>query len=220
MKKRIAYIAVGVLALSVGIYVTTKLWADPPQPQPQRAQTRIGILNMATVLKNYHKVEAYTAEMKESFKRFDDQTKDKRKMIETRTQQANDEKYTLDQREACKKEIVKLQRELEDMNNEMKKTVNDQTEKQMVTVYREIQDAVRRYAMDKGLDAVLTHIDALNPQDAYSAMNVMANMQQRACMPLYYNPSMDISMDIVGSLNTAYDNSKGPAPVTPTSTHP
>jgi Skp family chaperone for outer membrane proteins len=217
VKKRIAYIVAGVLALSVGIYVTTKLWAQPPQ-QPQHVQTRIGILNMGYVLKNYHKVENYANEMKDTLRHCDDTVKGINADIEKYTKAANDPQYQA-KRDEYLKAVKQLEREKADKTDEMKKMINEQNDKQMVTIYKEIQDAAARYAMAQGLDLVLTHIDAVNEQDFLNPMNVMGKMQQRACMPLYYNKGMDISADIAKTLNAAYD----PTRTTPTSapaTHP
>ena len=215
MKKRIVFVAAGVLALSVGVYVSTRLMAQPAaQPQPQHVQTRIGILNMGYVLKNYQKVDAYTVEMKENFKKFDDALKAKKGEIEVRTKQAADPKYTQAERDACAKEITNLNRQAEDMQNDMKKYIGTKTDEQMVTIYKEIQEAATRYAMSQGLDCVLTYIDAVKEADFLNPMNVMGKMQQRACMPLYYNKGMDVSVDITNALNTNYQASKG---VTPTS---
>ncbi len=214
MKKRIVFVAAGVLALSVGVYVSTKLWAQPAAQPQQHVQTRIGILNMGYVLKNYQKVDAYTVEMKENFKKFDDSLKAKNGEIEMRTKQAQDTNLTPAQREACAKEVTNLNRQLEDMNNDMKKFIGTKTDEQMVTIYKEIQEAAMRYAMSQGLDLILTHIDAVKQEDFLNPMNVMGKMQQRACMPLYYNKGMDVSADIVDSLNKNYQASKA-APVTP-----
>lgn len=214
MKKRIVCIAAGVLALSLGVYVSTRLWAQTPTaPQPpQHVQTRIGILNMGYVLKNYQKVDVYTAEMKDHFKRFDDSLKEKKNLVEARTKQANDPQFAA-QREVIQKEITKLNREAEDMQNDMKKFISTKTDEQMVTIYKEIQEAAARYAMAQGLDLVLTHIDAVNEADYLNPMNVMGKMQQRACMPLYYNKGMDVSKDIVEALNKNFSAGRATTPV-------
>jgi len=201
VKKRIAFIAAGALVLCVGVYFSTKLWAQQPAQPP--AQTRVGILNLGYVLKNYQKVDAYTVEMKEHFNRFDAALKAKKTEIDGRNKQIADPALA-NQKEALEKEVKKLQREMEDMNNDMKKFIAEKTDKQMVTIYQEIQEAAARYAVAHNLDLVLTHIDAVNEADYLNPMNVMGKMQQRACMPLYYNKSMDVSKDIVTALNASY----------------
>jgi Skp family chaperone for outer membrane proteins len=215
VKKRIAFIAAGALVLCVGVYFSTKLWAQPAaQPQPP-AQTRVGILNMGYVLKNYAKVNNYTEEMKGHFTQFDAALKGMKDTIEARQKQLQDPKLSASDKEAVTTEITRLQREMEDKNNGMKKFVAAKTDEQMVTVYKDIQEAAQRYALSHNLDMVLTHIDAVSDADFLNPGNVMSKMQQRACMPLYYNKSMDVSKDIVDALNK---NFQPPARTTPTST--
>jgi Skp family chaperone for outer membrane proteins len=216
VKKRLIYIATGALALSLGVYVTSMLWAQgPAQPPTQNVPTRIGILNMTYVIKSYQKIEAYTAEMKDQMKRCDDAIKAKTAEIEVRGKQAQDASLTQAQREACAKEVTKLTRELEDMKADMKKNVQGKTDEQMVTIYREIQEAASRYALGHNLDMVMTYIDAVKEEDYFNPMNVMAKIQQRAFMPIYFDKSMDVSKPVVDMLNQNY---KG-AQVTPTSAH-
>ena len=215
MKKRIAFIAAGALVLSVGIYFSTKLWAEPAAQPQAPAQTRIGILNLGYVLKNYTKVTTYTEEMKGHFTQFDAALKAKKDLVEGRTKQLQDPQYA-SQKEALEKEVKKLQREMEDMNNEMKKFDATKTDEQMVTVNKDIQEAASRYALGHNLDVVLTHIDAVNDADLLSAGNVMSKMQQRACMPMYYNKSMDVSKDIVEALNKNFQPPAKPATTTTT----
>ena len=96
--KKFAYLATGVLVLCCGVYFSTHLWAQPAaQPAVQPPQTRIGILNLGYVLKNYQKVDAYTQEMKDHFNRFDGAMKAKRTEIETRQKQLTDPQYATQQ---------------------------------------------------------------------------------------------------------------------------
>ena len=215
MKKRLIYIATGVLALSLGVYVTTVLWAQGPgQPQPQNVSTRVGILNMTYVIKSYAKIEAYSAEMKDQLKHFDDAIKAKQAEIEVRGKQSQDPSLTQAQRDACGKEVTNLTRQLEDMKADMKKTMQSKTDEQMVTIYREIQEAASRFALSHNLDMVLTYIDAVKEEDYFNPMNVMAKIQQRAFMPIYYDKNMDVSKPIVDMLNQNYNAAK----TTPTGT--
>jgi Skp family chaperone for outer membrane proteins len=220
VKKRLSYIAAGVLVLSVGVYLSTKLWAQTPTaPQAPRAQTRIGLLNVGYVIMNYKKVETFKNEMKAYYTSCDDTMKKKSQELEARKKQLTDPTLTA-QQDAIKKEITKLQREMEDLNAEVKKKMNEQGDQQTVIIYREMKDAASRYAVAHGLDMVMTYIDAVNEADFFNPMNVIGKMQQRACTPLYYDPSMDISKDIVIMLNASYPASATPASATtPAASH-
>ena len=100
----------------------------------------------------------------------------------------------------------------------MTKTMGEKEGQVMVTIYREIQEAAARYAMANNYELVLTHIDAISEADYLHPGNVASKMQQRALVPIYYTPSMDISKEVVQALNSSYrPATPGAAPVTPAS---
>ena len=55
---------------------------------------------------------------------------------------------------------------------------------------------------------MLHYIDAVNEADFNNPMNIMGKMQQRACMPIYMTPGLDISKEIASDLNKTYADEK------------
>jgi Skp family chaperone for outer membrane proteins len=208
------YLAAGLLVLGAGVYFSTKLWAQGSTPA---AQTRVGVVNMAYVLKNYKKVEALSAEMKKYITECEAYRKGHRDDIEKLTKAVQDPAQAPN-RDANDKKIKQLQREMEDVNTDMQKYLNQRGEEQTVILYREIQEAVKVYAGPHNLDMVLTYYDVPDQSDpAMVNRSMMTKMQQPACMPMYFNPSMDVSAAIVQMLNANYKPPAQPA-TTPTGT--
>jgi Skp family chaperone for outer membrane proteins len=192
----------GVAVVLGALLFAGRSWSEPQKPAAPRS--RIAVVNMGYVLKNYKKVEAYTAEMKETYKKFDDTMKAKKNEIEARNKLVKDPESTPEQKEAALKEIIKIQQEMEDLNNELKKSFNERNEKEMVVVYGDIRLAAERHAKAHDLELVVTYIDAVNEADRDSPRNVIDKMMARPCFPLYVGPGLDISADITDALNNAY----------------
>jgi len=76
--KRTITILAGVATLGVGIYLGSYLWAQQTGQQPARPtapplQTRVAVINVAQVIKNYNKFKMYQEELKKQIKPLNDQ---------------------------------------------------------------------------------------------------------------------------------------------------
>src|SRR5205807_2425139 len=80
--------------------------------------------------------------------------------------------------DSIQKEMVRLQRELEDINNEAKAVLNKKNDDESVLIYKEVQDMAGRFAAARGYDLVLTYNDApANDPGVYHPSNVARKMQ-------------------------------------------
>jgi Skp family chaperone for outer membrane proteins len=205
--KRTVVFTAGVLALGLAGYFGNHLRAQAPggtAPASAEPRTRIALLNLAYVIKNYKKTETFQAEMKDSLKAIDSRIQAKQMQMEQLGKQAADPKTTAEQREGYIRDNTRLKREIEDINAEAKLSLSKKSDEQMVILYREIQDATRRYAMANNFDLVFHYIDATTQADYYLASNIMRKLQSPACQPFYQAPNLDISRDVVIMLNTAW----------------
>jgi Skp family chaperone for outer membrane proteins len=207
-------VAAGVVVLSGAIYLGSRLWAQPGaapgQPAPQapaaaEPHTRIALLNLSYVVKNYDKFKAFQAEMKNSLQTFQDRDKAKAAQIEAINKElAKGEAVPAPQREAYMKQLKQVEREKEDNSNDARNFLGKKSDEQMVILYREVQDTAQRYAVAHNFELVLHYNDAIDPNEYWSPANVMRKMQAGACMPLYYTPGMEISQQVVLALNANY----------------
>ena len=75
----------------------------------------------------------------------------------------------------------------------------------------DIRTVVERVAQSRGFEMVLHFNDAVTPQDYWSPQNIARKMQAGALMPMYYVGGLDISNDVVTTLNSAYKAPAAPA---------
>jgi Skp family chaperone for outer membrane proteins len=215
VKKRL-FSLLATFALGLAILMTGLSSAQTPAPQPavQQATTRIAVLNLSYVVKNYQKYIAFTAQMKKDMAWYEDKAKGKKATLEGLAKDLQKPDLQAPVREKLEKDIKQTQRELEDIGNDGKRYLGQKSDEQLVQLYREVQEVAQRYATARGFEMVLHFNDALaSTPDYYSATNVARKMQAGALMPLYVHPSMDISWQVVQTLNAGY---KPPQPATGT----
>ena len=220
MKRTVVFTA-GIWALGLAGYLGSHARAQQPgnapaAPAAAEPRTRIALINLAYVIKNYKKTETFQAEIKAEFKSYEGRVQAKQTQLEQLAKHATDPGTTAQQKEADGAEITKLKREIEDLNNEAKKVLSKKNDEQMVILYREIQDAAQRYAVAHNYDLVLHYIDAVTQADYYSPGAIARKLQSSACMPMYQAPGLDISMQVVMALNASYLRAQQPQNSRPT----
>ena len=70
------------------------------------------------------------------------------------------------------------------------------------------QGAAQRYAVAHNFEAVFHYQDATTQQDYYSPYMIARKVQSPSLMPIYQAPGLDISYEIVMTLNAAYMSNK------------
>lgn len=211
----------GFAALALGAYLGTNLLlaqtaAPKPVAQPTEQRSRIGLLNLHHVVKNYTKAVALNNEMKEVFTPLQAKTKAKTIQLEALNKEGQ---LKPELRETIEKQMRILKRELEDLSNEAQVMIGKKQDEQVVLIYREVQEASQRVAVAHGYDMILHYNDPTTSAEYWSAGNIVRKMQAGACMPIYFAPGVDISADVVNALNQAYSRiAPATAPtITPTS---
>jgi Skp family chaperone for outer membrane proteins len=207
-----ATVLAGTAALLVGVGA---VWARPEPAAPPAApqvRTRIGLLNISYVLKNYKKYQAYQDEVKGSYKTFDDQAKSLQLQMEKLRTEAQNPQTQKEKLPGIEKEMRKLQQQLQEVNEDAKAALGKKGDEMMVIMYKEIQTAASRIAADRGFDLVMHYNDVVDSADYYTAPNVARKIQAGACMPLWYANGMEVSLDVVNALNAAYKPAAAAAP--------
>lgn len=227
--KRTLVTLTGLATLGVAAYLGSRLWAQAPPAaapapaaQPARPlQTRIGLVNLVQVLKDYRKFQAIEGPIKARSAELEKILEGYRKqLIDLKTEYGRAETAPArkDQIEKQSRELqMKAQMAEEDAKKELSKLQGDAA----VQIYREVKAAVDRYALVNGYEAVFFYNDAITESDMYHPANVQRKMLQPAClMPMTFDPRMDISKPIVDLLNSQYPANAAGAPAgTPPAGH-
>lgn len=202
MKRSMAW-TVCVLSLCAAVYFGSRLWAQTPTTRPAAtAQTRVAMLNLRWVIKNYAKYQSFIDQMKAEEKKYVEQLMAKQKLLEAKAKEA--EKATEKQREAIEQDARNIQRDVEDIKLRARKEVAQRSNDEMVKVYKEVRDAAYRHAQSQGFDLVLHFEGPADANEVDSPVLVTRNMNAGGCVPLYWNPSLDISGNVLKALNAPY----------------
>lgn len=210
MKKRLFSLLLGAFVLGTLMVLSTQTTAQTNgQPTATQPTTRIAILNLSYVVKNYAKYTDFTNDMKKQVEVYETRVKAKKASYDQVVKEATKPDVTPQAREGFEKQIKSIQRELEDITNEGKRFVGQRSDEQMVALYGEIQRTAVRYASARGYEMVLHFNDAqANTPEYLSPANIARKMQAGALMPLYVHPSLDISPLVVQTLNQGYEQEK------------
>jgi len=217
------------LATLGAAYLGSRLWAQTPpaapaapaaaQPQQQRPlQTRIGMVNLVQVLKDYEKFKAIEAPIQAKSKEWEAKLGTYRSSLNKLKEEYQSANTTAARKEQIEKESRNIQMQAQIAEEDAKKELTKLQGDAAVQVYQEVKACVERFAATYGYEAVFFYNDAITPTDLMHPMNVQRKLMQPAClMPMYADPRMDISKYIVDNLNTAYRQSMsaGTTPAAP-----
>ncbi len=204
--KKTVLAAGGLIALGVMCYVS-RSWGQQTSPAGQNRptqtaaepKTRIALLNLTYVIKNYLKYQNFQKEIKSQIEPFQKRDSELRKQLEELRKKAETAKPS--EREALEREAKEIQRKLEDNAAEIKGALGKKSDDEMKILFTDVFDAARRYAAAHEFELVLHYNDAVTPEDFMSPQNIARKLNTGALMPLYAAPGMDISREIVEMLN-------------------
>jgi Skp family chaperone for outer membrane proteins len=211
------------LALFGGLGVWSTWVAAQPQPNPVRPVsatntappasptapanvpgTRVAVVNINKVLKNYNKAQGLNNAIRGKVQGYATQMNAKRD--EMQKLQAELAKPTLppQQKEQIEKQVVNLQRYLQDIDNEARKVIGKEQGDIAVQIYKEIEGVIRAVATMNNFDLVLSYPDATEDAEMYVQDNVVRKLAAQAAMPLYYKAHIDITSAVITTLNASY----------------
>ena len=216
MKRRLAILS-GLAALGIAAFSSTGLRAQQPAPpqgqppaQPSRPpQTRIAVINMVQVLKSYKKFLNMEMEMKNLQNQLQGRIEPfKAQMMKADAERKRPE-ITPEQREQIERQMKKIEMDASLVQDDAKKELMKRSGEAFTTIYRDVEDAVKRYAEMNGYELVMFYNGPVD-HDKYNPANVQAKLVQPASlMPIYVTPGMDITPHIIESLNRMYPASAG-----------
>jgi RNA polymerase sigma factor (sigma-70 family) len=186
--------------------------APPVGDAARPLQTRIGLINMARVLKGAKKIQALQAEMRA-------RTKEAQQKLDALKKKVQDYQATCDapatpasSREQIAQDIRRLKREIEDEEARARAHVTKVSGEGLTAAYREVEEAAHRIAKLRGLELVLFYTDVVTEEDFYTPTNLQRKLSQPgALVPMMVAPGMDITDVVIERLN-AQAPSDGPRP--------
>jgi Skp family chaperone for outer membrane proteins len=215
----------GFLALGVLCYVgqlsgQTQQQNYPPQTAaaPAAPRTRIALLNLTYVIKNYKKYLNFQEEIKSVVEPFQTTDAKLRQDLEGLRKQAESSATKMEPQETrdrIERQAKDIQRRMEDNTAEAKLKLGARSDEEMKILFTDVYQAAQGYAASHDFELVLHYNDAVTTQDFLSAQNIARKLNTGALMPLITTPNLDISRDIVALLNSNMQSSGAAPPGTP-----
>jgi Skp family chaperone for outer membrane proteins len=203
--KRTFAIAVAA-TMGLGLGLCNRLHAQAAQGIPASAsplRTRVAMVNLVQVLKNYTKFLQHQEYVKTQVNGINEKFKPGRTELINLSNQLKGDIKSVEEREGLESRARKLQSELkneeEDANRRIAKMQGDAA----VQFYREVEEAVKAFAQANDIELVMVYNDVSkdNAAEYYSMNNVTRKMGTGPLMPMHWDPRMDITMAVVQMLN-------------------
>jgi Skp family chaperone for outer membrane proteins len=204
----------GLIVALAALAGAARLSAENDENKDGETRTRIGFVNLTYVIKNYSKYKNFQDEIREIVEPY--QHKDallRQKMEKLRVEAQHIQEQASQsgkkgaaaakKREAIEIKAKKLQRDLEDNSANAKLNLGKRSDEEMKILFVDVEEAVKRYAASHDLELVLHYNDAIILGDYLSPPNIARKLNTPALMPLTTATGLDISKDIVDSLNYA-----------------
>jgi Skp family chaperone for outer membrane proteins len=173
---------------------------------PSVGGVRVAMVNMYVIMKGYKRVEMYNEEMKTLIKPYQDEMKKLQKNYKGWVDISQDKQKTQKERDEATKYALEYEHQIKILNAEWNKKIVSKEDQTVVQLYREVEDAIGRYAKSNGIHLVLQYFEPLDQQ--YSSKNIGRKVTGvtnfGAVGPIYIADGMDISNAVVGVLNSQY----------------
>ncbi len=170
-------------------------------------QPRVALVNIITIFQHYQKAKFYKTELEKDLEPFRVKGETLRKEVIKWTQDLQDPKFDPKNREQWERGILGNKRALEDLDREARKMIGKKQEGQVVQLYREVHEAVKRYAVANNYHLVLAYGEPTE-QDPFSFANIQRKVggieMGGGVNPIFFAPGLDISMAVVDLLNRQY----------------
>jgi Skp family chaperone for outer membrane proteins len=207
----------GLATLGVVAYVGTQLWAQTPgqpgQPAPAAAgpapaSPKVGMINLAAVLKGYNKFKVYNDEIEKIRIEFQKKEDDLKKQATDWQKFGERPEATQADREKAGESMKQIKRLIEDNLAQYNKVRGKKSDDQMIQMYQEIEAATARFAASNGFHLIFHYSEPLTKDDKISPPNIQRKLvgpgQSGGICPMYFVPGMDVSNDVVNTLNAMF----------------
>ena len=219
--KRTLLLVAGIAAFAAVAYCGAGLWAQPALGGGAPPATRIGVVNVGTVFTKYDKAVAFKEELQKTIKPYKDKADGWRKETIAYSEMIQKQDFSKYKKEDLEKAILDRKRALEDMDREVRNLIGKQQEDQLVQLWKEVSGHIKAYGKSRGFQVVLGFGDPadLKEMDTFPNINrKMQGMDLGGLCPLYIADGLDVSEDVILSLNAAYRQNRPAVPVGATGT--
>jgi|GEM_PF-3630883 len=195
-----AVLGAGFVAASLFAPHNGRLVADQPT---KRTASKIGLVNIADVLKQSDSANKRGAEISARRKQYFDRVTELRtemNALSTKTVETTDNAEKV----AMQKRATRIQRQIEDLDRDAQTKLSEVSNTVIVEVYTEIRDIITEIAVRNDLDLVLIYPASKEMSPVLATLM----LQTPAAMPIYNRPELDLTAEVVLRINQKYPADK------------
>ncbi len=181
----------------------------PPAAPTAKPSGRVGVFNVAKVMRDYKKWQHYAAVMNQKRVVASADLGKLRNDIAELQKKMQAEPIAAKQEEIMKVATVK-QREFEDKEKTYRKALDEESAAYLRNLYSEIQQCVKAIVDMNGIDLVMAYPDAISQEEMSSPLYYDLKLRPQAAMPFYVAASADLTDTLIATLNNSFP---APAPV-------
>jgi Skp family chaperone for outer membrane proteins len=206
------------VAVVAGAAVVTATY-DPVKPAggivPAGAKTitvgqKFGFFNMAKVMRHYNRATTAVARLNDRKNRMTANLLGLKGMhadLQAAAQAEKNKPVTLvnvASMDEMAVGMVKLARQIEDMDREINRLLNNAASAIITELYDEVHAAAVELSKEHGLTALLTYPDAVTPEEANSPQVKELKLKPPALHPFYLDPAADYTDELLERLNAKF----------------
>ncbi len=218
--KKMFVLTTGFAVLLASAYGVSQLVAQQPAGGggvPQVQGTKVAVVNIGYVFNKYKRAADFKAELEETLKPFKAKATKLQDEMKGWAEALRKPGFDPKQKDQYESAIRKNQRELEDMEIQIKNLLGKKQEDNLITLWKEVNMGIDAVAKAYGFQIVLGYGDPMEKELLNQFPNINRKMQAMdlgSTVPLYVHGSVDLSTAIADTLNSWI---KGPVQAQPTS---
>lgn len=206
--KKMIFMLTGFAVLVAGAYTSSHVLAQGggggTTTQPQQG-TRIAVVNIGQVFNQYKRAIAIKQDLERTIDPFKTKAKKLTDEIKKWSEDMRDPKFDPKNTETYQNAIRKNQRELEDLDLQVKNLLGKKQEDNLVKLWGEVNMGIKAVADAYGFQIVMGYGDPMDKETLNLFPNVNRKMQAMdlgSTVPLYVHGSVDLSKAVVDTLNS------------------
>jgi Skp family chaperone for outer membrane proteins len=193
--------------LGIGAYLGSQLWAQSAGQgtagSREPLKTRIAVVNLRQVLKNYKKFKNTQEDIKNQITQAQNSLKPLEEQVTQLQKKLQQPDIATAQRDQIERELKKLIADGQEKKDEFTKKIRNLEGEMAVQIFKEIEDAVNLIATHNAIELVLTYNDFNKdePTNYYNPSNVQQKLMTAPMLPMYIDSRMDITSMVTDMLN-------------------
>lgn len=216
--KRLTVLALALAATPLALVIADPVQAQNPPAAAAPPSRGTAVFNVPKVMREYQKWQYFAAEVnKERTEKAALLSKKQAELIDLENKMKTEAVKA--KQEEMMGQATALRRQLEDMEKQARKEIDDKSMTHLRTLFGELRTVVDAVAKTNGFDLVLAYPDASTAEEMASPMYLEMKLRTPAAMPFYVSPSIDITSVVIQTLNKNFPAPgpiPSPSPVTPT----